>query len=192
MIIYIHGFGSNGMYDRINNLRMAFKSKGFLAPSLQSNPKLAIETLKEIIENCKLKNEKVYLIGTSLGGYYALILSNMYDIPAVVINPSIYPYETLKNSNKDNLYTNYFDNTKFEFNKKHIDLLIKYKPLKYNVDKTMLLLQKGDELLDYKVALEVLNDSKMIILENGGSHQYEGIERHIDEITHFFNSFQKN
>ncbi|NPA28408.1 MAG: esterase, partial [Epsilonproteobacteria bacterium] len=64
MIIYIHGFGGSGEGVKASLFREYFKkrNKRFIAPTLSYTPKLAILTLKELIESF---NEDIYLIGSS-------------------------------------------------------------------------------------------------------------------------------
>jgi len=61
---------------------------------------------------------------------------------------------------------------------------------KYRVDEVkngeyLLLLQTGDDVLDYKDAVSKLPYAEMII-EEGGTHPFEGIERHFGRISKFF------
>ena len=101
MIIYIHGFGGSGEGTKAKILRELLKEQGVIAPSLSYVPTLAINTLKELISTF-LKYEKVYLIGSSLGGYYATYLADHFNIPAVLLNPSVNPTNTLRKT-KQNL-----------------------------------------------------------------------------------------
>jgi hypothetical protein len=48
----------------------------------------------------------------------------------------------------------------------------------------MLLVQKGDETLNYKEAVDRFSNAKMIV-EEGGNHSFEGIDRHFDAISSF-------
>jgi len=183
MIIYIHGFGGSSKGSKAEVFRKYFKSvdEDFIAPSLPYNPKLAIETLKELIKS--YKNE-VYLIGSSLGGYYASHLSDMYEVKKVVlINPATKPYETLKRVL--GYAPNFYDNTTFSWEDKHIKILEELKNDKFDNSKFMVLLQKGDELLDYKDALKKYNSSKVIV-EDGGNHSFENIQNHFEGIREFF------
>ena len=83
MIIYIHGFGSSGEASKAKLFRKYFKSIGenFISPSLSYVPTLAIKTLEELIESY---HEDVYLIGSSLGGYYSTYLSQKKEVKKVV------------------------------------------------------------------------------------------------------------
>jgi len=48
----------------------------------------------------------------------------------------------------------------------------------------LLLTQKGDETLDFRVAVEYLKGAEMVV-EEGGSHSFDGIARHFDTIDSF-------
>lgn len=94
MILYIHGFGSSGEGGKAKIFREHFRKRGvpFMAPSLSYVPELAIKTLEEIIEMC----EDITLIGSSLGGYYAIYLAEKYGLKTVLINPAVRSSKTLK------------------------------------------------------------------------------------------------
>lgn len=181
MIVYIHGFASSGEGVKAKLFREYFKEKGekFIAPSLSYIPELAIQTLQEIIEAC---DEEVSLIGSSLGGYFALYLANKYSLNAVLINPSIYPYDTLKKVAK--YPTNFYDGVTFEWNETHITSLKKFEVANPNAANILLLLQKGDKTLDYNQALGKLPNAETI-LEDGGTHSFENIQRHFQTIESF-------
>jgi hypothetical protein len=182
MTIYIHGFGSSGCGGKATIFKDKF-CEDIILPSLSYVPDLAINTLEQLIE-CFIKDNKVVnLIGSSLGGYYAIYLANKYNLKAVLINPAITPFKTL---DKIGMSTNYFDMSTFEVTCEHIDFL---KTLNIdNIKKQenyMVLLQTGDDLLDYKDAINKLPNA-VLNVEEGGSHTYEGIQRHFKDIKKFF------
>ena len=173
MIIYIHGFGSSGEASKAKLLRAYCHENNirFIAPSLPTIPDLALSTLSELIESYQ-DNEPVYLMGSSLGGYYALYLSDKYNLKAVLINPAVNAPETLERALGHGV--NYYDNSSYEWNESHLEILESYEIEEPNLENLLLLLQKGDELLDYdameKLAKEV--HPKMII---GGTSAYSRI-----------------
>ncbi len=182
MIIYIHGFGSSGEASKAKLLRAYCQEEGirFIAPSLPTIPDLAIKTLSELIESYQ---EPVYLMGSSLGGYYALYLSDKYNLKAVLINPAINAPETLERAIGHGL--NYYDNSAYEWNASHLEMLESYEIEEPNLENLFVLLQKGDEVLDYEEAFDVLEGAKMVV-EEGGTHSFEGLERHFESIKRFF------
>ena len=184
MILYIHGFGSSGKGNKANILKEVFKDNNFFTPSLSFIPDLAVDTLEQIIEFAISKNEPVYLMGSSLGGYYSIYLAHKYNLKAILINPSTKPYETLKLALGKAF--SYHDNSKFEWNETHIEKLYSYEIKEITPKHFLLLTQTGDELLDYKVAVDKLQGCKANIIE-GGDHGFIEIENYIQEIRDFFN-----
>ena len=182
MIIYIHGFGSHGLGSKANAFRNYFKDKGeaFIAPSLSYIPDLAIQTLEELIESC----DDVRLIGSSLGGFYTLYLAQKYGLKAVLINPSIYPYITLKKVLGE--APSFYDESHFKWMQSHLEMLKKYETDSVVQEDVMLLLQKGDETLDYKEAETKLPNATQSV-EEGGSHSFDRIERLFVKIDGFLN-----
>ena len=183
MTIYIHGFGGSGEGVKAKLFREYFKSinKPLIAPSLSYVPELAISTLEELIESY----ESVTLIGSSLGGYYSIYLSQKYNIRATLLNPSIHPTITLKNSL--GFPPNFYDESSFRWSETHIEMLANLKTKVTKQELIMLLVQKGDDLLDYKEAVDYLPNSHMIV-EDGGSHSFDGIEKQFKNIVDFLHN----
>lgn len=182
MIIYIHGFGSSGEGSKAKQFRDYFKSieEPFIAPSLSYVPDLAIKTLEELIESY---HDDVKLIGSSLGGYYTMFLAQKYHLQAVLINPSIHPHITLNSTSRD--AQNFYDDSTYRWSEAHIEMLKTYKTQVAYQKNFKLYLQKGDDLLDYQEALAHLPNAYSTV-EEGGSHSFEGIERHFESIRSFF------
>jgi uncharacterized protein len=185
MIIYIHGFASSGFGSKAEKFKEYFEEE-IITISLPTIPNLAINTLEQLIEAFVSIDEEVNLIGSSLGGFYALYLANKYDLKAVLINPAVNPWGTLDRYEGVDFVTNYYDSSRFEFNANHIKSLKNYE---VNFIKTpenfITLLQEDDEVLDFSEAAQKLEDTELII-EEGGSHSFEDIERYFRKISTFF------
>ena len=183
MIIYIHGFGSSGLGGKSTQFREYFKSinEPFIAPSLSYVPQLAIATLEELINSY----DNVTLMGSSLGGYYGMYLAEKYALKCVLINPSTEPIETLGNISRElGTAKNYYDESRFQWLTSHLFMLKKYAVTQTCEGEYLLLLQKGDETLDYVKAVKKLPSAKLI-LEDGGSHAFDGAERHFGVVEDF-------
>ncbi|WP_428738815.1 YqiA/YcfP family alpha/beta fold hydrolase [Sulfurimonas sp.] len=183
MVLYIHGFGSSGQGAKAKLFREHFKDRGekFLAPSLSFIPELAISTLEEIIEMCK--DEEIVLMGSSLGGYYAIYLSQKYNLKTVLINPSIKPYETLKKMVGENqsFFNNHFS---FHWSEAQVESLKKFSVKIKDKNNYFLLVSTGDEVLDYREAVAKLKGSQMII-HDGSDHGFLEVSKHLDTIDEF-------
>ena len=109
MLIYIHGFNSSPASHKANLLRKRLAAMGsealFSSPALPDLPSAAIELLQS--EVALYPAERVTLIGSSLGGYYATFLAEKCGVRAVLINPAVTPHVGLRAylGPQKNLYT---------------------------------------------------------------------------------------
>lgn len=153
-------------------------------PQIPPIPVDAIELLRGRAELIT-RDTGLSLVGSSLGGFYATWLAEKYHCPAVLINPAVKPHELLKQYLGEN--TNYYTAERWVLNESHIrqfsELYIEKitQPQRY-----LLMLQTGDQTLDYREAKEKYADCPCII-EQGGTHEFEGFERYLDKILSFCN-----
>lgn len=183
MLLFIHGFGSSGRGDKARLLRSWCQEQNmsFMAPSLPNIPELAIETLQEIIEVTQ-KHEPVGLVGSSLGGFYATWLAKHYQLPYVLVNPSVEPYVTLEKA--IGKAVNFHDQSSYEWNAQHTASLLQFKVEQPPTKRCLLMVQTGDELLDYRQAVNYYSAAEQLV-EEGGNHGFTGFNRHLAKITNF-------
>jgi len=181
MLVYIHGFGSSGFSDKAKVLKEYFGEDEVFSPSLSYIPELAIDTLSQML-TLLVKTENVTLVGSSLGGYYATYFADKFRIKAVLVNPSVYPYNTLA----EHLGLNhaYHDSSDYSLIQSHIDSLKAYEVKSINPNNHIVLLQTGDEVLDYQEAKTKYHDSA-IVIEEGGNHSFENFESKMEMIKEF-------
>jgi predicted esterase YcpF (UPF0227 family) len=79
----------------------------------------------------------------------------------------------------------FYDVSHFEWMPLHIAMLKNYRAKLTNQNNFMLLLQKGDEVLNYKEAADRFSKATLIV-EEGGDHSFKGIEKHFQRINSFF------
>ena len=178
MLLYIHGFASSANSNKAKILKKEFDD--FVSIDLDSRPQKAIKQLRDVIEN---SNEEVSILGSSLGGYYALYLNSIYNIKTILINPSIKPYITL-NKYRNRYIRHFTKNSGFFCDKRLIDDLNLFRAKVIYEKKILLMVQKGDKELDYREALRLLPNSKKVVEENG-NHKFENFENKIGEIREF-------
>lgn len=90
-ILYIHGLGSSGNSSTANILRELLSNDEVISPDIPFDP---IEALNFIRETDYILNPDV-VIGTSLGGYYAMQLCYRRKI---LVNPAMFADEDIENS----------------------------------------------------------------------------------------------
>jgi len=102
IVIYIHGFAS-GPGLKADILEKAFPNSKIVAPQLIGHVEEDLVTLKKLVFQYSKHNSQIHIVGTSLGGFYALCIaaSNLVEFHMgaepkfYVINPSFSPHETL-------------------------------------------------------------------------------------------------
>ena len=91
-ILYIHGFASTGQTSKVDHLK-AMTGVEVIAPNLSHDPIKDITMLQSIVRTENITT----VVGSSLGGFYALFLAQRFDLGLVLINPALRPYDTLFN-----------------------------------------------------------------------------------------------
>lgn len=184
-ILYIHGFMSSPLSYKAQ-LTEKFLAKYYPnicyhCPQLNESPSIAVKRLTTIIESSK---NPWFLIGSSLGGYYATYLSERYQLKAVLVNPAIKPYELLKSylGEQKNYHTNDVVNVKLSY----MDELKAIEQEKITKKNYLLMAQTGDEVLDYQQAVDKFINCQQLI-EQGGDHSFINFQEKLPEIMKFFN-----
>jgi predicted esterase YcpF (UPF0227 family) len=182
MILYLHGFASCGDSTKTRLLKDYFGDANICAPDLPVPPDDAIAFIDVLIKEKAID----LLIGSSLGGYYAAYFCEKYGIKTVLINPSTEPYITLEPYIGENHF--WCSGKPFIWKKEYLESLKRFKTQKIKAPSAyLLLLQKGDEVLDYTKALEKFRGS-MLSLEEGGNHRFENLDVYLKTIEGFYGS----
>ncbi len=191
-VLYLHGFNSSPKSQKAQLIMQYMRAKNMLdlliCPQLPAVPSDARLFLEKLVEK-SLKKYLLSFIGSSLGGYYATYLTEKYSGTAVLINPSVKPYETLTAYLGENKF--YFDEGCWDFNESHIRQLEEMDVKTVTTaQRYLVLLQTGDETLDYREA-ELKYKKSHCIIEQGGSHSFVGFERYISQIMQFSQILEK-
>jgi len=194
-ILYIHGFNSSPLSTKAEQTRQYvfqnFPEVNFICPQLATSPNEAILQLEHII-NCSNKSESAdkeiwLLIGSSLGGYFSTYLANKYRLPAVLINPAIKPFELLGDYIGEQI--NPYTNIVYQVTEQHMFDLKALEQKAPELDDEqknnyLVMVQTGDEVLDYQLAVEKFQHCRLIV-EQGGDHSFIGFDKKLPMIAEF-------
>jgi predicted esterase YcpF (UPF0227 family) len=184
MLIYIHGFNSSALSfkARLVEKRMAElgRSAEFAAPELPHRPAQAIDVLERMVR--RALPQRPALIGSSLGGYYATWLAERHGLRTVLLNPAVRPYELLEDAvgPQTNLYTG----ARYDFTDEHLAELRALEVPIVTPGRYLLVVRTGDEVLDYRDAVERYRGSEQVV-EEGGDHGFGDFDRHLDRALVF-------
>ena len=185
LILYVHGWNSHANARKAQLIEHELKNHEIFdtaSITLKNHPREAIKQLTEFILE-KQSKYNVHLVGSSLGGYYSVFLAETLNLKAAMINPAVWAYKIFENDRGDveNLNTG----EKYFIDQAWIDSLEEMFIENPSPDKYLVLLQTGDETLDYKYAEKYFSGAR-IIVDEGGSHSFDGLEQKIPQILLHF------
>ena len=189
MIIYLHGFRSAPASVKAQALRRRMGDLGledhFWCEQLPVSPREAIALVERQIERSRAERPQRVptLVGSSLGGYYSTWLAERHDLPAVLVNPAVVAPLSLETyvGKQTNLYTG----EEFEFSERHIDELRAIEvPSVARPERFWLLVETGDEVLDYRDAVAKYAGGRQTVLD-GGDHGFSRWNDYLDDVIEF-------
>lgn len=176
MMLFVHGFGSCGWGAKSLLLRRHFGIARLLAPDLPFPPLAALAHLRDLIDRYPVRA----LIGSSLGGFYATCLNAEHRLPSIVINPVVAPHRLL--AGYLGARRRWCDDAPFTVGDDYLETLqTLYRDRLADDEEYLVLLQRGDEVLDYRDAAEYYR-TKEVFEEDGGSHRFDRLAVHLPRI----------
>lgn len=180
MIVYLHGFNSSPQSHKAEVLGRFLAERGlgaeYACPAL---PPLAADAIREAE---KYLHENVCLVGSSLGGFYATWLAEKHGVRAVLINPAIDPHVGLRAylGRQENLHTG----EPYELTEAHLRDWERHSAPRITPERYLLIVETGDEVLDYRRALDRYAGAEKIVVQ-GGDHSLQSFPRHLPRILEF-------
>jgi len=143
-------------------------------------PPLAADAIRQIEKLAP--DASTCFLGSSLGGFYATYLAEKHDTRAVLVNPAIDPHIGLRAylGPQSNLHTG----EPYELTEAHLrEWQSLYVP-RITPRRYLLLVETGDEVLDYRRAVARYAGAEQIVVE-GGDHSLQSFPRHLPRIVEF-------
>jgi predicted esterase YcpF (UPF0227 family) len=187
-IVYLHGFRSSSQSVKATQLRHAVEAlpqavrARLIVPDLPHRPAAAIAAVASIVESERNATATTF-VGSSLGGYYATHLAERFGARAVLVNPTVHPYDDLcpYAGTQINLYSG----ESFVVADEHFAELRALKVARITrPQRYFLLVQTGDEVLDYRLAVAFYGGAWQFV-QGGGDHAFAGFEAQIPAILRF-------
>ena len=183
MILYLHGFTSGPQSHKAQALDARMRERGlgekFVCPQLPASPRAAIMLAEGLIA----RHGVTTVVGSSLGGYYATYLAETFDLKAVLVNPAVVAHLSLQKyiGPQRWLYTS----EAFDVGLEHIEELRAIAvPVLKMPQRFWLLVEEGDETLDYRHAVSRYAGARQTVLP-GGDHSFTRWNDYLDPIIAF-------
>ncbi len=182
MLIYIHGFNSSPASAKAQLLKAKLEALGrgaeFAAPALPYSPAQAAVLLDALM----VRHPGAALVGSSLGGYYATWLAEKHGLKAVLLNPVVRPYELL--APLVGRQKKFHTGEEYEFTTQHVAELRALEVERVTPARYLLIVAKGDEVLDYRRAVERYRGCRQLVIE-GSDHGLSDFASYLETVLEF-------
>jgi predicted esterase YcpF (UPF0227 family) len=185
VIVYLHGFNSSPQSHKAQVMQRYLGERGlggeYACPALPVSADAAIAEVEALMA-CRPGKAHCF-IGSSLGGFYATwLVENHPHCSAVLINPAIDPHVGLRAylGTQKNLYSG----EAYDLTESHLRQWEKRYVGRITPQRYLLLVETGDEVLDYRRAVSRYAGAEQVVVE-GGDHTLQSFPRHLPRILEF-------
>lgn len=154
----------------------------WLCPQLPASPRQTLALLRALVADWP--RERMAVMGSSLGGFYATVLAQELGCPAVLLNPAIDPARDLFRHIGE--HAQWHDPSEhFYFAPEFVDEL-RAMPCGALTDpqRYFAVIAKGDEVLDWREMLSRYQQCQVLLLD-GSDHGLSDFDQHLPKIIDF-------
>ena len=185
-LLYLHGFRSSPQSFKAQRLAAWLRAQRpdvtWWCPQLPPSPRDAMSLVSRGTE--RWAAERMAVVGSSLGGFYASVVAERTGCPAVLLNPAINPARDLASYIGEQ--TSYHDpDDHFFFRAEYVTQLRLLTPRAITrPERYFAVIAKGDEVLDWREMAARYAGAPMRLLE-GGDHALSDFDAHLPQLLRF-------
>lgn len=185
-LLYLHGFRSSPQSAKARRMAEWVRTQRpdlqWWCPQLPPSPREAMTMVFDQIATWPA--ERMAVIGSSLGGFYATVVAERFGCPAVLLNPAVHPARDLAKYIGEQ--TSWHDPAeRFFFRAEFVDELRALAPAALTrLERYFAVIAQGDEVLDWREMSARCAGARIKLLE-GGDHALSDFDAHLPEIVHF-------
>ena len=185
-LLYLHGFRSSPQSFKAQRLAAWLRAQRpdvtWWCPQLPPSPRDAMSLVSRGTE--RWAAERMAVVGSSLGGFYASVVAERTGCPAVLLNPAINPARDLASYIGEQ--TSYHDpDDHFFFRAEYVTQLRLLTPRAITrPERYFAVIAKGDEVLDWREMAARYAGAPMRLLE-GSDHALSDFDAHLPQLLRF-------
>jgi|SRR5690554_1488312 len=188
LLIYLHGFQSSTNSYKAQRVEAYLQQHqptiSYYCPQIPDVPTQAIAFLDALLAEFSQQERRIYLIGSSLGGFYAAWLADKYRCKAVLVNPAMNAPELLDDYLGEHI--NPYTANRYTLSHEELEALSAVSLASImHPEYYWVLLQMADEVLDATIASRFFYPCRCLI-EPGGDHTFQNFERYLPAIFAWF------
>jgi len=185
-LLYLHGFRSSPRSFKAQRMAAAVRERHpdvhWWCPQLPPSPRAAMDLLREGTRGWP--RDRMAVVGSSLGGFYATCVAEDTGCRAVLLNPAVDPARDLRKYIGEQ--TAWHDpGEHFYFAPGYVDELraLERGPVAHP-QRYFAVIAKGDEVLDWREMTGRYPGIRVKLLE-GSDHAISEFDEHLDEVLGF-------
>jgi predicted esterase YcpF (UPF0227 family) len=188
LLLYLHGFESSPASLKIIQTQDYLQAQGvdanlLFAPQQPPRMRAIRAMLDELIEQQPISA----VMGSSLGGFWThYVVSQLHrrqrQVRGVLINPAVRPYSWMPEDAVKRIHPYTQEHYQLDSDDREV-LIAAEQQFSQDVD-LMVLLQAGDERLDYQLARDYYRTQRMLV-EQGGDHSFVDFPRYLPAVLEF-------
>jgi predicted esterase YcpF (UPF0227 family) len=186
-LLYLHGFRSSPQSTKARLVAARVQAQhpewAWWCPQLPPSPRQAMDELLAGI--ARWPRERMAVIGSSLGGFYATCVAAQTGCRAVLLNPAVHPARDL--SRHVGEHGGWHDPAqRFVFTADHVAELrvLEQQAAAADTARMFAVVAKGDEVLDWREMCARYPRARIRLLE-GSDHAISEFPQHLDEVFEF-------
>lgn len=179
-LVYLHGLDSSGQSHKAGVLRKRLAPVPLLAPDYPAHrPAQAVARLTEVFAGLA---GAIFVVGSSMGGFYGQYLARRFSFAHLyLVNPALEPWAlmlpyvgTLRTTARGETYA--------------VSSTLGEELRAFGVSNpcdgvpTTLLLNMGDEVIDYRIAAGLYRDCGRVLVYPGGDHAFAHLTEAVEVI----------
>lgn len=181
MILYLHGLNSSGRSHKAATLREGLPGTEIVAPDYPAHqPTEAMRLLSRLLQGRRgpANGEPLTLVGSSMGGFYGHLLAGRVACSHLfLINPALRPAELLAAHIGETMTT--ARGERYAVTDELVEAFRGWQleaPCAERHPPTTLLLEAGDEVIDYRIAAELYRPCAQVLVYDGGDHAFQNLD----------------
>lgn len=187
MIVYLHGFRSSPQSFKARLLAARLAELGradeWLCPTLPVSPDETVELVEREIAQKARPGERITLLGSSLGGFFATQLAEKHGWRAVLLNPAVVPDRDLSRYLGEQPL--WHGGGSIVVEPRHLQELRALAVARITrPERYYLIAATGDEVLDYREMLAHYPGVQTHLIE-GSDHGISEFADYVDEVIRF-------
>ena len=185
-LLYLHGFRSSPQSFKARRLGAWLQAHRpevhWACPQLPPSPREAVALAGRLVADWP--RDRMAVVGSSLGGFYATVIAESIGCPAALLNPAVDPARDLSAHIGEQAFFHDPDRH-FFFRPEFVDELQRLRPVALTrLHRYFAVIAKGDEVLDWR-DMAARYDGAQILLLEGSDHSLTDFDTHLPPLLKF-------